>query len=62
MEKNGKLKDEGQFHKGRMKGDDPSLDTVQTPKRFDVCLAFLEKVRKTFIDTICLLSNMAHFR
>ena len=24
-----------QFHKGRMKGDDPEIDTAQTPKRFE---------------------------
>ena len=28
-----------QVNKGRMKGDDPQVDTVQTPKRFDGRLA-----------------------
>ena len=32
-----------QFHKGRMKGDDPEIDTAQTPKRFDRRLALLGK-------------------
>ena len=37
-----------QFHKGRIKGDDPEIDTAQTPKRLDGCLALLEKIQKTF--------------
>ena len=41
-----------QFHKGRMKGDDPEVDTAQTPKRFDRRLALLGKTRKTFTDSI----------
>ena len=41
-----------QFHKGRMKGDDPEIDTAQTPKRFDRRLALLGKTRKTFTDSI----------
>ena len=41
-----------QFHKGRMKGDDPEIDTAQTPKRFDRRLALLEKIQKTFTDSI----------
>ena len=41
-----------QFHKGRMKGDDPEIDTAQTPKRFDRRLALLGKTRKTFSDSI----------
>ena len=45
-----------QFHKGRMKGDDPEIDTAQTPKRFDGCLALQEKIRKTFTDSI--LNNL----
>ena len=40
------------IHKGRMKGDDPEIDTAQTPKRFDECLAVQEKIRKTFTDSI----------
>ena len=35
-----------------MKGDDPEINTAQTPKRFDRCLAFLGKTRKTFTDGI----------
>ena len=31
-----------------MKGDDPEIDTAQTPKRFDGPLALLKKVRMTF--------------
>ena len=41
-----------QFHKGRMKGDDPWIDTAQTPKRFDWRLALLGKILKTFTDSI----------
>ena len=41
-----------QFHKGRRKGDDPEIDTAQTPKRFDRRLALLGKTRKTFTDSI----------
>ena len=41
-----------QFHKGRMKGDDPEIDFAQTPKRFDRRLALLGKTRKTFTDSI----------
>ena len=39
-----------QFYKGRIKGDDPEIDTAQTPKRFDERIAVLEKIQKTFID------------
>ena len=41
-----------QFHKGRMKGDDPEMDTAQTSKRLDGRLALLEKLRKIFTDSI----------
>ena len=41
-----------QFHKERMKGDDPEIDAAQTPKRFDGRLALLEQIRKTFTDSI----------
>ena len=41
-----------QFHKGRMKGDDPYIDTAQTPKRFNWHLALLGKILKTFTDSI----------
>ena len=41
-----------QFYKGKMKGDDPEIDTAQTPKRFDRRLALQEKIRKTFADSI----------
>ena len=41
-----------QSNKGRMKGDDPEIDTAQTPKRLDRRLAFLEKIRKTFTNSI----------
>ena len=41
-----------QFHKGRMKGNDPEIDTAQTPKRFDRRLALLGKTQKTFTDSI----------
>ena len=33
-----------QVNKGRMKGDDPQIDTAQTPKRFDWHLAFQGKI------------------
>ena len=32
----------------RMKGDDPEIDTAQTPKRLDERLVLLEKIRKAF--------------
>ena len=35
-----------------MKGDDPEIDTAQTPKRLKGRLALLEKIRKTFTDSI----------
>ena len=38
--------------KGKMKGDDPEIDTAQTPKRFDGRLALEEKIQKTFADCI----------
>ena len=41
-----------QIHKGRLKGDDSEINTAQTPKRFDKHLAHLEKIRKTFTDSI----------
>ena len=41
-----------QFHKGWMKGDDPKMDTAQTPKRFDWRLSLLGKIPKTFTDSI----------
>ena len=40
------------INKGRMKGDDPEIDTAQTPKRFDGNLALKENIRKTFADSI----------
>ena len=39
------------INKGRTKGDDPEIDTAQTPKRFDGRLALQEKIRKTFADS-----------
>ena len=53
-----------QFHKERMKGDDPEIDTAQTLKRFDGRLAPLEKIRKTFTDSISnkfVTSNCSNF-
>ena len=41
-----------QINKGRMKGDDPQIDTAQTPKRFDWRLALQAKIQKTFADSI----------
>ena len=41
-----------QYRKGRMKGDDPEIDTAQTPKRLDGRLALVEKIRKTFTQSI----------
>ena len=40
------------INKGRMKGDDPGIDTAQTPKRFNGRLALQGKIRKTFTDSI----------
>ena len=40
------------INKGRTKGDDPEIDTAQTPKRLDGNLALQEKIRKTFADSI----------
>ena len=39
-------------NKGRMKGDDPQIDTAQIPKCFDWCLAPQGKIQKTFADSI----------
>ena len=41
-----------QFHKGRMKGNDPTIDTAQTPMRLDGRLVLLEKIQTTFTDSI----------
>ena len=45
-----------QFHKGGIKGNDPEIDTAQTPKRCDWCLAPLKKTLKTFTDSIPLMN------
>ena len=39
-------------NKGRMKGDDPQIDTAQTPKCFDWRVALQGKIQKTFADSI----------
>ena len=39
-------------NKGRMKGDDPQIDTAQNPKRFDWRLVLQGKIQKTFADSI----------
>ena len=49
-----------QFHKGRMKGDYPQVDTAQTPKRFDRRLVLLEKTLKTFTDSITNKSRLCN--
>ena len=41
-----------QIYKGRMKGDDPEIDTALTPKCFGRRLALPEKIQKTFTDSI----------
>ena len=41
-----------QFQQGRMKGDDPEINTAQTPKRLDGRLAHPEKTRKIFNASI----------
>ena len=41
-----------QIHKERMKGDDPEIDTAQTQQCLDGHMTLLEKLRKTFIDSI----------
>ena len=38
-----------QIHKGRTKGHDPEIDTVQTPKRLNGHLALMEKIWKKSI-------------
>ena len=38
-------------NKGRMKGDDPRIDTAQNQKRFDWRLALQGKIQKTFTDS-----------
>ena len=48
---------QAQFHKGKMKGDDPEIDNAQPPKGFNGRLALLEKIRKTYTDSI--LNNCA---
>ena len=48
-----------QLHKGSMKGDDPTIDTAQTPKRFDWRLALLGKIPKTFTDSIPNKADLA---
>ena len=35
-----------------MKGDDPEIDTAQTPKRFDRCRALQERIGKSFTGSI----------
>ena len=40
------------INKGKMKADDPQIDTAQTPKRFDWRLALQGKIQKTFADSI----------
>ena len=37
-----------QFYERRMKGDDLEIDTAQTPKSLNGCLALLEKIQKNF--------------
>ena len=39
-------------NKGRMKGNDPQIDTAQNPKRFDWRLALQGKIQKIFADSI----------
>ena len=41
-----------QINKGRMKDDEPEIDTAQTQKRFGGRLALQEKIQKTFTDSI----------
>ena len=38
--------------KGGLRGDDPEIDTAQTPKRFERRLVLLEKTLQTFTDSI----------
>ena len=39
-------------NKGRMRGNDPQIDTAQTPKHFNWRLALQGKIQKTFADNI----------
>ena len=41
-----------QIYKGKIKGDNPEIDTAQTPKRLYGRLVLLVKMRKTFTDSI----------
>ena len=41
-----------QIHEGRMKGDDAEIDTAQASKRLDGRLTLLEKIQKTFTESI----------
>ena len=41
-----------QINNGRMKGDDPSIDTAQTPKRFGGRLAPQGRIQNTFAGSI----------
>ena len=41
-----------QYYQGRVKTNDHEIETAQTPKPLEGRLALLEKIRKTFIDSI----------
>ena len=45
-----------------MKDDDQEIDTAQTPKRLIGRLALLEKIRKTFTDSIPNKSHLENPR
>ena len=42
----------GISQRGRRKGDNPEIDTAQTPIGLDGRLILLEKIRMTFTDSI----------
>ena len=52
MKMKAKLFGHAQLHKGRMKENNPGIDTAQPPKRLDRRLALPEKIRKIFTDSI----------
>ena len=50
-----------QIHKGRMKGDNPEIDTAQTPKRFDRLLLFWRKSERLSLIVSRTMSVMQYF-
>ena len=51
-----------QIHKGNMSDDDRAIATAQNPKQLDGGVALLEKIRKTFTDSIPQKFEIIPFR